>query len=204
MLDEDGRVLRGLRAEGPALLRCGGYALFMLMLGDPSDWPEAAGDAWDMLPERVYFDELERCPNGSVSRMRQVHADASHQSIVMRTMGPRDTESRLTLEGGVAGTLELVGPSRRTTITVGHNALRDGVLLGRYSRCDAVGPDDGSLSRVHALLLHDDDRLLVVDTASFNGTRVVGHEHARMHVLDGDVELELGRKTRMRWRWAAS
>src|SRR6185436_3367493 len=56
MIDEEGRVLRGLRAEGPALLRCGGYSIYILSLGDPTDWPLDAGDAWQMLPERVYFD----------------------------------------------------------------------------------------------------------------------------------------------------
>src|SRR5712691_4140642 len=30
ILDEDGRQRRGVRAEGPAILRCGGYAVFVL------------------------------------------------------------------------------------------------------------------------------------------------------------------------------
>src|SRR3569623_1487497 len=48
--DETGRPLRGLRAEGPALLRVAGYARFMLPLGDASDWPAKPEDAWAMLP----------------------------------------------------------------------------------------------------------------------------------------------------------
>jgi hypothetical protein len=213
MLDEDGRVLRGLRAEGPAIFRCGGYAIFILMLGDPSDWPADPGDAWQMLPERVYFDELERCPDGSLPRLRIAHSEsirpaleATHQSIVMRTLGPRDTQARLVMDhdGDVAGTLEVIGPKRRTTLLVGHDALRDGLLLGRYGRCDAVDPDDASLSRVHALLIHEDDRLLAIDTASFNGTRMAGEPNARLVVIDQDMTLELGRKTRARWRWTAS
>jgi len=35
--DEEGRNLRGLRAEGPAVIRCAGHTLFLLPLGDPSD-----------------------------------------------------------------------------------------------------------------------------------------------------------------------
>jgi hypothetical protein len=57
--DENDRPLRGLRCEGPGLLRCGGYALFIMPLGDPTDWPANAQDAWAFLPERVFFDELE-------------------------------------------------------------------------------------------------------------------------------------------------
>jgi hypothetical protein len=30
MIDEEGRSLRGLRSEGPAMVRCGGYAVFAL------------------------------------------------------------------------------------------------------------------------------------------------------------------------------
>lgn len=202
MLDEDGRSLRGLHAEGPAILRCGGYAIFILTLGDPSDWPVSASDAWAMLPQRVYFDELERCASGSAPRM--VRAPDPRHSLVTRTLGPWDSNARLVHEGDLAGTLELLGPQRGLALMVGHDALRDGVLLGRYSRCDAVGPDDASLSRVHALLLHTDDRLVLVDTASFNGTRVVGGDNARVHVIEGDLELVLGRKTRARWRWAAA
>lgn len=211
MIDEEGRVLRGLRAEGPAVLRCGGYAIFILSLGDPTDWPADASDAWQMLPERVYFDELERCPDSSVPRIqhlaperRRGHDRDTHHSVVMRTVGPRDTGSRLVAGGDAAGMLEIIGPHRRTELAVGHDALRDGLLLGRYSRCDAVDPDDASLSRVHALLLHDHDRLLMIDTASFNGTRISGDQNARVIVIDRDLEVVLGRKTRARWRWTAS
>ena len=211
MIDEEGRVLRGLRAEGPTILRCGGYAIYILSLGDPTDWPAEGADAWQMLPERVYFDELERSPDGSMPRMRQLPKHRipmrdfdTHHSVVMRTVGPRDTASRLASGGDDAGTLEIIGPHRRTELAVGHDALHDGLLLGRYHRCDAVDPDDASLSRVHALLLHDHDRLLMIDTASFNGTRISGEENARVIAIDRDLEVVLGRKTRARWRWIAS
>lgn len=209
MIDEEGRVLRGLRAEGPAVLRCGGYAIFILTLGDPTDWPTDAADAWQMLPERVYFDELERCPDGSLPRRRLIQhirprEIETHQSVVMRTFGPRDTGSHLVCDGDAAGTLEIIGPQRRSMLSISHDMLRDGLLLGRYHRCDAVDPDDVSLSRVHALLLHDHDRLLAIDTASFNGMRISGEDNARVIVMDRDIELVLGKKTRARWRWTAS
>ncbi|MBX3157822.1 MAG: FHA domain-containing protein [Deltaproteobacteria bacterium] len=200
MLDEEGRPLCGLRAEGPAILRCAGYALYIMVLGDPSDWPASGADAWSMLPERVYFDELEHCAGGSMPRFRMPR-DLT-QSVVMRTSGPRDTGARLVGNGDVAGTLEIIGPERRTQLTVGHEALRDGILLGRYARCDGHA-DDPSLSRVHTLLLHDEDRLLAIDTASCNGTRAEGEERARVTEIGRDTLLRLGKHTRVTWRWSA-
>ncbi len=35
--DEHGKEMRGLRAEGPAFMRCAGHAIFVMPLGDPSD-----------------------------------------------------------------------------------------------------------------------------------------------------------------------
>jgi hypothetical protein len=213
--DEDGRKLRGLRCEGPAVLRCAGHALFAIPLGDPTDWPTSADDAWACLPERVYFDEVDRFPQGSMPRMMAVRErvsglasspDMRRSSIITRTHGPRETGPGLDEVGDLAGTLELIGPSFRETIRIGQDALRDGVLLGRYARCDGAGglADDSTLSRVHALLIQIDDSLLVVDTASSNGTWEQGERpRARVFVLDGNTELLLGKTTRARWRWAA-
>jgi len=168
-VDELDRPLRGLRCEGPALLRCSGYALFLLPLGDPTDWPESAADAWAMIPERVYFDELDCSPRGSMPRLRP-DAMATHRSMIIRTQGPRDTGASLVMRGDHAGTLELIGNHHRGALTLGQEALKDGVLIGRYARCDGAGLlDDPSLSRVHVLLLHVDDALLAIDTASRNG-----------------------------------
>lgn len=211
--DENDRALRGLRCEGPGLLRCGGYALFIMPLGDPTDWPTDANDAWTFLPERVYFDELDRSPQGSaprVPRAPRVPAAAinnaiTHRSLIIRTHGPRDTSDGSLVESGdIAGTLELVGPRNRGTIRIGHDELRDGVLLGRYARCNnAQLADDPSLSRVHALLLQIDDAILAIDTASLNGTREANQPKARLIQLQGDTELVLGTATRARWHWVS-
>jgi hypothetical protein len=204
MTDEEGRVLRGLRAEGPAVLRCAGYVLFVLPLGDPTDWLAEPADAWAALPERVYFDELDASPAGSLPQLRLPRRDL-RQSVIFRTLGPCDTAdpgSRLGGDGDLAGKLELAGPHRQLTISIGHAALQNGVLLGRYARCDASdGVDDESLSRVHALLLQFDDRLLAIDTASTNGTRIPRESRARVIEIDRDLELLLGKKTTLRWRW---
>ncbi len=208
MVDEEGRPLRGLAAEGPAILRCAGYVMFMLVLGDPSDWPADPADAWSMLPERVYLDELDNCAAGSLRKVRRAALDA-RETYITRTNGPRDTAMQLAQGDGV-GVLEIHTPNRRLTIHIGAEALKDGVLLGRYGRCDltdAAG-EDHSMSRVHALLLQPqrsaaqnfEDRLLLVDTASSNGT-FEGGERVRVVVIEGATELRLGKKTFLRWRW---
>jgi hypothetical protein len=210
--DESDRPLRGLCCEGPGFLRCGGYALFIMPLGDPTDWPVDPDDAWAFLPERVYFDEFERGAMGSVSRRRRppqapaaLNNAITHRSLIIRTHGPRDTsDGNLSESGDIAGTLELVGPRNRGTIRIGHNELRDGVLIGRYARCNnAQLADDPSLSRVHALLLQVDDAILAIDTASLNGTREANHPRARLIQLMGDTELILGTATRARWHWVS-
>lgn len=210
--DENDRALRGLRCEGPGVLWCGGYALFIMPLGDPTDWPIEPGDAWAFLPERVYFDELERSPMGSAPRMARAQRIApafdnavTHRSLIIRTHGPRDTtDGSLVESGDIAGTLELIGPRNRGTIRIGHDELRDGVLIGRYARCNnAQLADDPSLSRVHALLLQIEDAILVIDTASLNGTREVNQPKARLIHLQGDTELVLGTATRARWHWVS-
>ena len=202
MLDETGRALRGLRAEGPSLLRCGGYLVLALPLGDPTDWPERAEDAWAMLPERVYFDELARPPEGSALNI-PVHRRAPGVTVITRTLGPRDTASaRLVEHGEAAGRLVLTGSAGQLSLTIGERALREGVLLGRYTRCDGAAMGQANtLSRVHALLLLADDRLLVIDTASTAGTWVVGGEAARVIELVGATTLELGGDTQVAWRW---
>ena len=211
--DENDRPLRGLRGEGPGLLRCGGYALFVLPLGDPTDWPVDPEDAWTFLPERVYFDELDRTPQGSVQRLPRtprpplpvLSNSITHRSLIVSTHGPRDTSDGSLVESGdLAGTLELVGPRNRGTIRIGQDELRDGVLLGRYARCNnAQLADDPSLSRVHALLIQIEDAIVAIDTASLNGTREANQPKARLIQLFGDTELVLGTSTRARWHWVS-
>lgn len=199
--DEDGRPMRGLRAEGPAFVRCAGHALFVLPLGDPTDWPDKAEDAWAMLPERVYFDEMRATPDASSTNIPR---DATHTSMILRTHGPRDTGMALVERGEVAGVLDLIGAARSGRLTIGERALRDGVLLGRYARCDGAQMlEDLSMSRVHLLLLHTEDALLAIDTCSRNGSHLPGQSAARVIQIAGDTEIHLGKHTRIRWRWTA-
>ena len=200
--DENGRQLRGICCEGPALIRAGGHALFLLPLGDPSDWPEDADDAWGFLPERVYFDELLVHPEGSLRMPKR--EKSQRKSMIFRTHGPRDTATgSVSASGTIGGAIDVIGPNLAGQITIGSDELRDGVLLGRYARCDSAQyTDDPSMSRVHALLIQIDNRILLVDTGSVNGTRRIGEHRARVIELVGDTDFQLGKATKARWRSA--
>lgn len=200
--DEHGRALRAVRCDGPAILRCAGYALFVLPLGDPSDWPTTGADAWAALPERVYLDERTTDP----ARPRPIVPGfpvGTRQSRITAVPGPRDHSVRLVTDDDRVGTLELHGPGRSQSLDVGQHALRDGILLGRYHRCDGRVADDASLSRVHALLIQLDDTLCVIDTASTNGTALVDQPTARLIELSTGraTDLVLGSSTTLRWQW---
>jgi len=203
MTDEEGRALRGLRSEGPAMVRCGGYAVFALPLGNPLDWPESASEAWDCMPERVYHDELLRVPDASIVR-EIAPPPTGHTKIVMRTAGPRDAASQLVTDRDLVGRLQVRGSRGTATIDIGHQALREGVLIGRYARCDGMMlSNEESISRVHALLLMVEDRLLAIDVASTNGMRQMDCADARLVELIGETELELGFSVFARWTWSS-
>jgi hypothetical protein len=203
MVDESGRPLRALRSEGPAIVHCAGYVLYALPVGDPTSWPVSAADAWSYMPERVYFDELSRVPDGSIFRP-VAPVNPQHTKVVFRVPGPRDTAMQLVTNGDLAGRLAIEASWGRGVIEVGAQALREGILLGRYARCDAHRLcSDDSLSRVHALLLQVDERLLMIDAASTNGTRELGRADSRLIDLGGSADIELGAATRTRWDWSS-
>ena len=57
------------------------------------------------------------------------------------------------------------------SILVGESALSQGLLLGRYVRCDNAEfdlLDEESISRIHAMLLKRNHRIYANDTASTN------------------------------------
>lgn len=201
MLDEQGRPLRGLRSEGPTFVRCGSYLLLALPLGDHTDWPASADDAWSYLPERVYFDELVKSADGSV--VSRPPARDPGVTRIVRLAGPAEPGSLAPREE-VAGELVIAGPMGKAKLEVTRQALRNGVLLGRYARCDGAGlAADDSISRVHLLIVLDGDRLLAIDAASTNGTRRPGDVDVRVIELADGSELELGTTTTLHWRWVS-
>ena len=69
-VDEGGRRLESVTAEGPTFLSVGGHALFIVVSGDDTEWPESASEAWKCIPERVYLDEVGAEPDRWARRRR--------------------------------------------------------------------------------------------------------------------------------------
>lgn len=75
--------------------------------------------------------------------------------------------------------MELADSGAREQWPIGAKALANGILLGRYERCDGHGSRilaRRGISRVHALLLAVDNAPYVLDLGSTNGTWVDGTE----------------------------
>jgi hypothetical protein len=198
-VDEEGQVLRGARCEGSAFFRCGSYALFCLVVGDPTDYPERAEDAWAFVPERVLLDLPAWRPGTpqiaatAMPRLRDVSAGA-RRSLVVRTPGPAAPARFLGNVGDLAGTLETCDPGSRVALRVGKDALREGVLCGRYARCDGSELfTHRRVSRVHLLLVDmGDGDVVALDTGTTNGTSVDGRPIRRIHRLVAGEVLALG------------
>jgi hypothetical protein len=201
MQDESGRTLRGLRADGAAGVRCGGYVIFVLPVGPGTSWPEAGAAAWAALPPRAYVEELPRVPEASVVRAPAPIYFGGGTSVT-RTAGPYTSEVVMAPRD-VAGHLWLRGPGVERTIAIGHEVLRAGLLVGRYARCQhGRCDDDRSLSRVHALVMLVDERIIVVDTGSTNAL-YLGEDEVKVAELVGAGQVGLGCTTALWWRWAS-
>lgn len=194
--DERGRPLEGAQAEGPALFSCGPYALFFLPTGDASDWPELATDAWAMLPERVLVRERAAEPDrwrrrGYAARKVEERDAGRSWSVITAVPAPLAVGEPLVAAGeSAAGRLRIVSERGMRALAVGGEALSRGVLLGRYSRCDAsdVLGHDG-ISRAHLLVKRVGDAIVAVDTASTAGTYLEGEERAVRSVAIGRGEV---------------
>jgi hypothetical protein len=111
------------------------------------------------------------------------------------------------------GSVEVVSALGRDTVVLGRSAAREGVLFGRYERCDSHGLQslgDCRVSRVHCLVVELDGQLHAVDVASQNGLYVQRraapsqppalHRVRSVPLCSGD-ELSLGSGVNLlRWR----
>lgn len=179
--DEHGRRMEGLRVEGPSFIRCGDYAIFFLVTGDITPWPASGKDAWDCLPERVFLDERLGDGTGShgyrarVAAQRQLLDESPRRTgrtFIQKTLGPLTIEHDLVrADDEVLGELRVRTSSRQTTFSIGTSALREGILLGRYDRCEKSGVlADARISRVHVLLIEIAGSIWAIDVASTCGT----------------------------------
>jgi hypothetical protein len=70
----------------------------------------------------------------------------------------------------VHGELAVSSRGRREIVRVGLEALRRGLLVGRYERCHSRTVTDERVSRVHLLLVELAGQVCAIDLASSNGT----------------------------------
>lgn len=204
--DEHDNRVEELVAEGPMFVRCGRYALFCLVTGDPLDWPEDADDAWDCIPSRVYQKENDAEPDRWARRLRRAQPGRDSLRTVIHTApGPvRASEHLLVADEAPIGELHVRTPLGHQSLVIGRAAACQGILLGRYERCDVDGTRvlaDNGISRVHVLVVEIENRLYAVDTASTNGTWSHHHrQEIRIHALEPGTQLMLGyERALLRW-----
>ncbi|MEW5851903.1 MAG: FHA domain-containing protein [Myxococcota bacterium] len=220
---EDGRPLESVSVEGHLFIGLGRYVLMILLGGEDLWCSNDGGEVFDTLPPRVFFDTRERVPGMSSPRQRRLPHDeisgmkiASGTRTAARARGIMDFHSRVSIHaapsplklpqsvmsGDRRGTLSIACKAGSATVPLYDAQVRDGVLLGRYDRCESADlpfelPD--TVSRVHALVLSDGDGLYVVDTASTFGLRTIDDVEVPGLRLRDETEFKLGTETRVRW-----
>jgi hypothetical protein len=208
--DEQGRRLEALESEGPTMVRCASFALLFFPTGEPGEpWPEDPDAAWRRVPERVYLDSTsadpERWahPGGRVELPVAEPIAAGSQTTTLVTFpGPVFLPPVLADVGPTRGEILVGSRSGRASLRLGSEAARQGVLLGRYERCDGAGlPCLSSpvLSRVHLLIIEIGGTLWGIDTASRNGSWV-GVQRVRQARLDPGRLLTLAGDVTVEWR----
>lgn len=180
--DEQGNRLEAVEAQGPLLLRCASFAIFLIPTGRSEDqWPEDPDVAWMRIPERVYLERESAdparwlVPAGGARRAVQQVPQARDPGATLVDSFPGPVFLAWVLEGpGLArGEITVHSASGRVSLPVSVSAARQGVLLGRYERCDTAGfpvLSSHTLSRVHLLVIEIEGVLYALDTASTNGS----------------------------------
>jgi pSer/pThr/pTyr-binding forkhead associated (FHA) protein len=196
-LTEAGVSERALRSTGPLYLAIHGYALWLLPLGKPAGWPASAEAAFHALPPRTFVEghagaPKERAPVGRrpAPKLRLVearHCERTQIASLAPPLGLADDEGDLLEPFGVLAIARSDVAPRRDWCAFSAGRLERGVLLGRYDRCDLLGNVHGDqLSRVHALLVRLGDDVVLLDTASTNGTFRGRHRITACVLHDGD------------------
>jgi len=208
--DEQGRRLEALESAGPTLLRCAAFAMFLFPTGEPGEpWPEDAAEAWRRLPERVYLDSASADPDRWTQSEGRAELHwpesigfASQTTTSVSFPGPVFPSPVLADAGPARGEILLASRWGRASLRLGKEAVRQGVLLGRYERCDGGGLpllSSLSLSRVHLLIVEVGATLCAIDTASRNGSRL-GERRIRHARLEPGRPIILAEDVSVEWR----
>ncbi|HVQ29804.1 MAG TPA: hypothetical protein VMV21_09505, partial [Vicinamibacteria bacterium] len=180
--DERGRSLEALASEGPLMIRCASFAVMMFPTGGGNPpWPEDPHQAWARVPERLYTAARVAGEEGMPKDAPWVWhtgselelADPGAATLVPSFPGPTFASRDLAASDTPRGELLVGTGAGKAALRLGALAAAQGVLLGRYERCDTAGIpgfSDGALSRVHLLVIDLDGALYAVDTASTNGS----------------------------------
>ncbi len=202
--DEDGRPLEAVEAAGPLLLRCASFAILLFPTGAGEAWPEDPDEAWKRVPPRVYAEASPADPARWLARPSPNVPPAPPppgSTLALTLPGPVLPSARPDT-GPARGEILLRSPRGRARLRLGVRDAQQGVLLGRYERCDGGGLpllEDASLSRVHLLLIELDGRLYAVDTSSKNGSWC-GTQRIEATALQPGIALSLARDVQVEWR----
>ncbi len=204
---EDGRPLQAVESAAPQLLRCASFAILLFPTGAPADpWPEDPDAAWQQVPPRVYVEASSAEPDRWLARQRlepDSPPPSSGDTLALTFPGPiRPSASTDDDKGPARGEISIRSPRGHARLRLGIPEARQGVLLGRYERCDGGGLpllDDASLSRVHLLLIELDGGLYAVDTASKNGSWFGSQRIEALRLQTGSM-LTLARDVQVEWR----
>ncbi len=169
--DRDGRSHLSLAANGPVALRMADTAFFILPLSADGG-PRGLGSA-DLSFNAVTWTRAEPyIPEDDVENHLKELSDVTHTRSAVSVVTEVKGVGERTGTPGKIGHLELRAAGRSYTRAVDQHALRAGMLLGRYERCDVNENHidmPRAVSRVHALLLIIDGCLYAIDTGSING-----------------------------------
>ena len=191
-LENESRV-RAIDSDGHVLLGAGRYLLAFFVTGLPLPWEPYAWEPFKTLAPRV-ITSMDEQPQ----HMRPLFWRKPEQSCFESTQVPRPgpehlgTDSILMPEEIPAGRLTLVYLGRRQHLLIGFSALDKGVLLGRYDRCHgAEALDEPGVSRVHATILRRNNRIILADVGSQNGTWI-GEKEIRCADITNGATFRLG------------
>jgi hypothetical protein len=204
---EGAGACQAVASDGCLFVQLGIYALmFFPLAGSSARWSDDPDAVWKAISPRSIVDKR------NVNLVSSVIGPPTARNDVARCPGSQVTvlpglsgiERQITgepLPAGTVGVLTLEQDNVAAFYPMTQAQLERGVLLGRYSRCSVATQllrRDDTVSRVHLLLLKENDRVLAIDTASSNGTSVDGVPISAVE-LPEQATIELGTGNLLRW-----
>jgi hypothetical protein len=187
MTDERGQALRSFEADGPVFFQVDRTTFLTLPTAVRFEWPDDPLEAWNAFPARTY-------DGAPFLHQRMASSDDDDDPTNVEIESGVVHVTRALTTGAPVGSVEIQNGQGRLSLLVDRAALRAGVLIGRYDRCDSGGVNLLALdrcSRVHALLLEVNGAVHVIDTASTHGVFVQGRA-VRVHRINAGEEVVLG------------